>query len=142
MWAPELYPLEAPELILWRVSEALDGYSSIGRVGVPEGVFSAMFPVRELGRFDDIFRKQSWYANVNYVDFGRRGGELLLRISLDLNERKIILIINGEEDKLSEIDILLKQILPQIDIGNGGILIDMSYSDKVVVTRAHEGSLR
>gem|GEM_PF-1462496 len=139
-WAPELYNFEVAKSPLWKISETLNRYSDIGKSVVPDGVFPAMFPVGELERFEAVFKVQSWYANVEYVDFDRRAGEILLRISLVLNGKKIILMVNGEEDKLSEIDTFLRQILPQTD--HREILIDMSYPDKVVVTRAHEGSLK
>lgn len=141
MWATELSfkDFKSP---VWKVSEALTRYSDIGKSITPDGVFPAMFSVEELERFEAIIKVKSWYTDVEYVDFDRRTGEILLRILLNINGRKILLIINGEENKISEIDMLLKQILPQIDLRDREILIDMSYPDKVVVTRAHEGSLK
>jgi len=136
MWATELYTLKVPDSPLWKVSEALTRYSDIGRPFVPEGVFPAMFPTEELKHFETLFKAQSWYRGVEYVDFDRRAGEIVLRISLNLSGKKIILTVNGEEGKLSEIDMLLKQILPETGVGDGEIFIDMSYPDKVVVTRA------
>jgi len=141
MWMPKL-SYKVPKSPLWKISEKLNRYSDIGKMVIPDGVFPAMFPIGELERFDAIFKLQSWYANVEYIDFDRRAGEIVLRISLGLNGRKIILIVNGEENKLSEIEMFLEQILPQITLEDKRILIDMSYPDKVVVSRAHEGSLK
>ena len=143
MWPLELhtYTNKDSKFPVWKISEALTRYSDVGKSAIPEGVFPAMFPVDELKLFDDIFRKQSWYTDVKYVDFDRRAGELLLKISLDLSKKKVILIVNGEKNKLSGIDTLLEQILLQINMNDREVYIDMSYPDKVVITRAHEGSL-
>ena len=139
MWAPELYAFDIPRSPTWEINESLSRYSG---VGMPDGVFPAVFSVEELKRFDGIFSGQSWYTNVDHIGFDRRAGEFLLRISLDLSEKKIILIINGEESKLYEVDSYLKQVLAQISLDDREIYIDMSYPDKIVVTRAREGSLK
>jgi hypothetical protein len=59
-----------------------------------------------------------------------------------VNGKKISLIINGEESKLREIDMFLKQILAEVSPEHKEIFIDMSYTDKIVVTSAREGSLK
>lgn len=141
MWPWELYDFKDSKYPLWKISDALTRYSDTGKSVFPEGVFPAMFPVDELEQFDGIFRKQNWYTDVKYIDFSRRAGELLLRISLNLRGKNANLIINGDENKLSEIEMLLKQILLQTNLNDGEIFIDMSYPDRVVITRAHEGSL-
>ena len=142
MWTPELYTFDVPKSPIWRISKTLDRYFGIEKSVIPDGVFKALFRVEEIRRFDGILRVQSWYSNAEYIDFDRRAGEFVLKITLNLNERRIILLINGEESKLSEIDMVLKQIMPQINLKDKEILIDMSYTDKVVVTRAREGSLK
>ena len=136
MWAPELYSVEVANSPLWKISEALTQYFNIGNTFVIDGVFSAMLPLDELKRFEAVFIAQNWYADTEYIELGRRAGEILIKISLSLNGKKIILIINEDEDKLSKIDMFLEQILSQADMGDGTIFIDMSYPDKVVVTRA------
>ena len=141
MWPLELHSYKDFKFPVWKISEVLTRYSDAGKSATPEGVFPAMFPVDELKLFDDIFRKQNWYTVINHIDFDRRAGALLLKISLDLNGKKAILIVNGEENKLRGIDTLLEQILPQINLNDKEVYIDMSYPDKVVITRAHEGSL-
>jgi hypothetical protein len=142
MWAPELYTFKVPRSPIWRISETLNRYFGIDKSVIPDGVFPAMFSVEELRQFDGIFRVQSWYADTKYIDFDRRAGEFVLKLSLDLNGKMIVLLINGEENKLSEIDMILKQIMPQIDLDDKETFIDMSYTDKIVVTRAREGSLK
>jgi hypothetical protein len=139
MWAPELYDFDVPSSPTWEIKESLSRYSD---VSMPEGVFPAVFSVEELKRFDGIFCGQSWYTNVNNIGFDRRAGEFLLEISLDLGGKKVVLIINGEENKLYEIDNFLKQVLSQISLDDRNIYIDMSYLDKIVVTLAREGSLK
>jgi hypothetical protein len=141
MWAPELYAFGISESPIWKISESLNRYSDTG-IAAPDGVFPAMFSVVELERFDSIFRAQSWYTNVEYISFDRRAGDFLLRLSLDFRGKKVIVIINGEENKLYEIDYFLRQILAQISLDDKEVFIDMSYPDKIVVTRAHEGSLK
>lgn len=142
MWAPEISAFQITGSPLWKVSESLNRYSDMGNQDVPDGVFAAMFSVDELKRFDDIFRAQSWYYHVQYISLGRRAGEFILEISLDLNEKKVVLLINGIESKLRQLDILLKQILAQISLDGKEVFIDMSYTDKIVVTKAREGSLK
>ena len=142
MWAPELFSFEVPKSPHWSISDTLNRYFGIEKSEIPDGVFTAMFSIEEIKRFDGILRVQSWYANTKHVEFDRRAGEFVLRLSLDLNGRKILILINGEDNKLSEIDMLLKQIMPQIDFDDKVTFIDMSYTDKVVVTRAREGSLK
>ncbi|MCL2147392.1 MAG: hypothetical protein FWH52_06255 [Synergistaceae bacterium] len=139
MWAPELYDFGIPKSPTWEINESLSRYSG---AGTPDGVFPAVFSIEELKRFDSIFSAQSWYTNVMHIGFDRRAGEYLLKISLDISGGKVVLIINGEEDKLYEIDNFLKQVLAQIILDEKEIYIDMSYSDKIVVTRAREGSLK
>jgi hypothetical protein len=141
MWSPELYDFKISEYPLWKIAESLNRYSNIGRVAL-DGVFPAVFSIEELKRFDDIFRVQSWYANADSISFGRRAGEFVLKLSLNLRGKRIILVVNGEENKLREIEMLLGQILSQIASEGREIFIDMSYPDKVVVSRAHEGSLK
>jgi len=142
MWSPELYSLGIPKAPLWKISESLNKHFDIGEPAAQSGVFKAMFSIDELKRFDDIFRAQSWYTNTEYISFDRRAGEYFFKLSIDLNGKKIILIINGEESKLREIDMLFKQIMTQINLDSKEIFIDMSYTDKIVVASAQEGSLK
>jgi hypothetical protein len=141
MWAPELYKLKVAESPRWRIAESLNRYSERSTI-TPSGVFSAIFPIEELKQFDGIFRVQSWYANAKYIDLERRAGEFVLKLSLDLSGKKVILIVNGIENKLRDIDALLKQILAQTNLDDGNNFIDMSYTDKIVVIGAREGSLK
>jgi hypothetical protein len=134
MWAPEINALKTPKSPLWKVSELLDRYPDVEKIA-PEGVFQAMFSIDELKRFDDIFRVQSWYAGTEYISIDRRAGEFILELLINLKGKKLVLTVNGVEAKLREIDIILKQILAQINPDGKEVFIDMSYTDKIVVTQ-------
>jgi hypothetical protein len=134
MWAPEINAFKIPESPLWKVSESLNRYSEVGE-HAPDGVFHAMFSIDELKRFDDIFRVQSWYADTEYISINRRAGEFIMELSINQKGKKVVLIVNGAESKLREIDTLLKHVLAQIIPDGKEVIIDMSYTDKIVVTR-------
>jgi len=142
MWAPEINAFQVPESPLWKVSESLNRYSNVENRDVPDGVFPAVFSIEELKRYDEIFRVQNWYYHAKYISIDRRAGEFIIELSLDLDGKKVVLLINGIESKIKQIDVLLKQILAEIGMDAKDIHIDMSYTDKIVVTGAREGSLK
>lgn len=148
MWDPSLLNLPAPHEVVWELTDTLfDSTHSVSSQYQmnsqlpPDGVFPVIFPVAEIKSCFALFDKKAWAEKIQKVILERRAGEYIIKVSIMSDNQKILLVAQKESEKWRDMDTLLSHILPQVKKESGDFIVDMTYSNKVVITRgAQEGS--
>jgi hypothetical protein len=112
---------------------------------VLSGMVPSVVPMEEFKRIVDEITVQPWYQDVSAVVFGRRGGQYLIEITVNRGKQWIDFVLQGNRFEWEQINAALQFAFLQIEKEGGNFRLDMTYTDKIVVTRkqdAKEGSSR
>ena len=113
---------------LWRL-EILSG----DRGGVPGGVFPSPFPLEKINEFLSEYRNYPLFGNVKEIQWERRGGADLFRLSLLRNQQVIKILIQKDKYGRQELGGMIGDILGRLSKEGGNHLIDATYEGKIIL---------
>lgn len=107
-------------------------------------VSKSIFPVETLAGWIDSLSSTEWFSRMEKLVISRREGQFLLEVFWQLQKKTVRLLFTGDRKRWSEIFSALSQILQQLQFSGEDIIIDTTYSDRIIVRsvqgRGKEGS--
>jgi len=110
--------------------------------GIPgEGivVMNSVFPVTFFSEWVSGLETSGWMPHTREVEISRREGNYLLRLNLNIRDRTVQIIVRGDQARWKEISSAVSQILHQLQFSGGNLIIDTTYTDRIIVRNVAGG---
>ena len=112
----------------------------------PEGILeegtivsNSIFPVETLAEWIGSLSATEWFSRMEKLLVARREGQYLLEVSWQFQKKTVRLLFTGDRKRWGEIFSALSQILQQLQFSGEDIIIDTTYSDRIIVRSVQGG---
>ena len=134
-----IHPPSLPPVVLADTFPSPEGTLAEGQM-----VSKCVFPVETLAGWIDSLSATEWFSRMQKLVVSRREGQFLLEVFWQQQKITVRLLFTGDRKRWSEIFSALSQILKQLQFSGEDIIIDTTYSDRIIVRsvqgRGKEGS--
>jgi hypothetical protein len=127
-------PPSTPPFLL---SDALP--SPAGIQGEKIVVTNSVLPVAFFSEWVSGLETSGWMPHTQEVEISRREGSYLLRLNLKIRNRTARILIRGDQARWKEISSAVSQILHQLQFSGGDLIIDTTYTDRIIVRNVAGG---
>ena len=103
-------------------------------------VTESLFPAGLFAEWLDGLESNGWLGQTRQIAVSKREGKYLLRLNMNIAKKAVSVLLWGERSRWREISSAVSQILNQLQLSGGDIIIDATYSDRVIVRSGKEGS--
>lgn len=97
------------------------------------GVTSCTFPVSFFKEWTKGLEEGGWSLNTEEVVVSRREGNFLIRVKLNEKGKIVQVLLRGDQGRWKEMSSAVTQILQQLHFSVGDLIIDTTYSDRIIV---------
>lgn len=124
---------EAPSLAtpLFRLADDLP--SPAGGAKDSFEVASCTFPVSFFEEWTKGLQEGGWWTNTEEVAVSRREGSFLIKVKLREKGKIVQVLLRGDQGRWKEMSSAVTQILQQLHFSAGDLIIDTTYSDRIIV---------
>lgn len=96
-------------------------------------VTDSAFPAVLLAEWLDGLESNGWLGHTRLVEVSKREGKYLLKLNMNMAKKAVSVLLWGERSRWKEISSAVSQILSQLQLSGGDIIIDATYTDRIVV---------
>ena len=110
--------------------------------GIPEEgivVMNSVFPVTFFSEWVSGIETSGWMPHTRTVEVSRREGNYLLKLNLDVRDRAVHILLRGDQARWKETASAVSQILHQLQFSGGNLIIDTTYTDRIIVRNVAGG---
>ncbi|MBL3538908.1 hypothetical protein [Aminivibrio sp.] len=129
--------IRSPSIPPFLLSEALPSPAVVPGEGIV--VTSTVLPVSLFAEWVSGLETSGWMSHTREVEISRREGNYLLRLNLNNRDRTVRILIRGDQARWKEISSAVSQILHQLQFSGGDLIIDTTYTDRIIVRNVAGG---
>ncbi len=129
-----IHPPSSPPVVLADSFPSPEGPLEEGQV-----VSNSVFPTEILAAWIGGLSSAEWFSRMEKMMVSRREGQYLLEVFWQLQKKTVRLLFTGDRKRWGEIFSALSQILQQLQFSGEDIIIDTTYSDRIIVRSVQGG---
>ena len=131
---PGIHPPAIPPVVLADSFPSPEGILGEGMM-----VSNSVFPVETLAGWIESLSATEWFPRMEKLLVSRREGQYLLEVFWQFQKKTVRLLFTGDRKRWGEIFSALSQILQQLQLSGEDIIIDTTYSDRIIVRSVQGG---
>ncbi len=108
----------------------------------PEGenlVMKSVLPVDFFADWVEGLETSGWMPHTETVEVSRREGRYLLSLNLKIRSRTVRILLRGDVPRWKDLSSAVSQILHQLQFSGENIIIDTTYTDRIIVRNVEGG---
>ena len=108
---------------------------------LPDGqvVTNTILPMEIFAKWTEGFETSGWKSQIREIGVSRREGRYLLSLSLRIRNRTVKILLRGDQSRWKELSSAVSQILQQLQFTGEDIIIDTTYTDRIIVRNVAGG---
>lgn len=102
-------------------------------------VTDSVFPAALLSEWLAGLESNGWMGHTRLVKISKREGKFLLKLDMKVAKKAVSVLLWGERSGWEKIFSAVSQILNQLQLSGGDIIIDATYTDRIIVRNSPVG---
>ncbi|NLK19243.1 MAG: hypothetical protein GX310_05585 [Synergistaceae bacterium] len=94
---------------------------------------NSVFPAGLLAEWLGGLESNGWLGHTRLVEVSKREGKYLLRLKMNFAKKAVSVLLWGERSRWKGISSAVSEILNQLQLSGGDIIIDATYTDRIIV---------